>query len=560
VTVLFSPLVGGAQTATLNIVSNAAQSPLSVALSGNLAQEAYFPLHGIEFGANPVGQGTLAQVLVVLSEGGDNPLFFPPGSFTVSGPNASAFTVSVPSQGGCSGWVMTSICIVQIVMEPESAGAQSAQLTMTAPWMLPTDPAASVPLTGTGVVGPLATSVACIPLASRLLFNCPELPILGEPPDNSVAYHWTSPVNIPGYVDPSMRKDPNSPVTFLAYSSLAYTSSAGLPDNTPVINLHLSHRADGESSFQYDGPILTAKPITQSQSTAYSNSNYSSYGTIDLLPIAQSGGATWVQAHQSLLVASGGSLSGQLTATSYISISAVYVPISDATTEAAALVKIGSVPEARLGTSFADSTIQLTQILTSLSSSAAQCTVLQQPALWYQDTKLFLGLQCLEPAASQDSHQMNYLIYSTTPTGTDATTWTWSYIGEMATASAASALSASESLNYTYFTGAEFTKTEAGDLAMLMSTTSTADGTSGQGCRLIPVTSLTAPSLAQDASTGTVAVAGRVDGSGGWLGGGTCTYAPSSNTGIVSARLVVDRFTSCCANLGYTLFQSLIVP
>jgi hypothetical protein len=155
---------------------------------------------------------------------------------------------------------------------------------------------------------------------------------------------------------------------------------------------------------------------------------------------------------------------------------------------------------------------------------------------------------------------MNYLIYSTTPAGTDATTWTWSYRGEIATSSAASALSASESLKYTYFTGAEFTKTNAGDLAMLMSTTSTADDTSGQGCRLIPVTSLTSPSLAQDAKTGTVAVAGRVDGSGGSLGGGTCTYEPSSITGIASARLVEDRLTSCCATIGYTLFQSLIAP
>jgi len=395
--------------------------------------------------------------------------------------------------------------------------------------------------------------------------NCPELRVLGES-KTSGSYSFVNAPNVPGFVDPSMRKDPHAPVTFLAYSSIDFTQITGL-GLTLAVNLHLSHRADGDSIFQYDGPILTAQQVTQNRSTAYASSNFTSYGTIDLLPIAQSGSTTWVQAHQSFLVAKGGTLSGQLAATSYISISTVSVPDADAATEAAALVKIGSAPEARLGTSFADSTIQLTQILTGLSGSAAQCTVLQQPALWYENAKLFLGLQCLEPAASQDSHQMNYLIYSTTPTGTDASTWAWSYVGEVATSSAALALSALESqsnpfLKYSYFTGAEFTKTASGDLAMLLSTTAQADGTSGQSCRLIPVTSLTSPSLAQDSTTGAVKVAGRADViEETWLPTyGTCTYEPTSKTGIVSARRVELRTTSCCEAIYYEMLQSLIVP
>lgn len=548
----------GTQTGTLSITSSAGMLAANLTGSTNASTLSASPT-SVSFTAAASSQ---TVTLTNGVPGADVAI----SSMTLAGSNAASFEIASNTCGS----TLSTTCTVTILFQPVVAGAQTATLNIVSN-------ASPSPLSVALSANPKQTFASCGPSI------CPDLPISGDAVA-SAPWDFIFQVGVPGFADPSMRKDPNAPVTFLAYSSFAYPSSCTSPscaNNTAVVDLHLAHRADGDSSFQYDGPILTSQPVTQSQTTAYASSNYTSYGSIDLLPIAQSGSTTWVQAHQSYLVAPGGfgygvswwsALSSQLTATSYISISAVSVPNSDPATEAAALVKIGSVPEARLGTSFADSTIQLTQILTALSSAAGQCTSFQQPALWYQGTKLFLGLQCLEPVASQDSHQMNYLIYSTTPTGTDATAWTWSYQGEMATSSAASALSTSESLNYTYFTGAEFTKTKAGDLAMLMSTTGTADGVTGQGCRLIPVTSLTSPSLSQDASTGTVAVAGRVDGTGGQIAvaygtgrypgaaGGTCTYEPSSNTGIVSARLDADRFSSCCEDVWYALFQSLIAP
>ena len=86
-----------------------------------------------------------------------------------------------------------------------------------------------------------------------------------------------------GYADPSIRKQPNSDTTFLAYA----VPTAFASNNGSFNAIHLAHSTDGGMTFTLDGAVLNPVPSTQTQSTAYGSSNESSHNTPDILPIAQ---------------------------------------------------------------------------------------------------------------------------------------------------------------------------------------------------------------------------------------------------------------------------------
>jgi hypothetical protein len=352
-----------------------------------------------------------------------------------------------------------------------------------------------------------------------------------------------------GYADPSIRKDPNANVTYYAYSW-----AKTLSDGTHVVDLHLAESTNLGASFTEVGTLYQSVQTTQTQSTAYSSVDDSSTETVDLIPIPLTGSSAgqtlWVQAHQSYLVAPQGGIYDQLNATNLISVTAVQVATPG--TPGATLLGLGTAPEARLGAAGTDASRNITQSLYGLSTSTTKCANWGQPTLWYQSPTLYLALECTEftGTGQVDGNELAHFLYSTTPTGTDASKWVWAYSGEFATPAQAIKLGATtaENQSYSFFTEPEFVSGKSGQLYVLLTpgvfnTSPTATQPVIQyGCRTVPVTSLSTSgiTLDTDATTGAPVVTSKLTEndlySGVNEGPAACTYDPATVNGIIIGR------------------------
>jgi hypothetical protein len=356
-----------------------------------------------------------------------------------------------------------------------------------------------------------------------------------------------------GYADPSIRKDPNSTATYYAYS-WAHT----LADGTHVVDLHLAQSTTNGATFTYAGPLYQSVQTTQTGSTAYSSVNDSSTETVDLLPIpltgTSAGQTMWVQAHQSYLVKPTGGIYDQLNATSLISVTAVQLTAAQEASPAlaaTAMLGLSTAPEARLGAAGTDPTRNITQSLSSFNATTQKCANWGQPALWYQSPNLYLALECTEFTGSLDINELAHFLFVTTPTGTNASTWSWALAAEFATPTQAAKLgttTAEANSTYTFFTEPEFVATKAGGLALILTpgvfnTSPTATQPVIQyGCRIVPVTSLspTGITLDTDATTGALVTTAKITESDLYAGvnegPAACTYDPNAINGIIMGR------------------------
>jgi hypothetical protein len=192
--------------------------------------------------------------------------------------------------------------------------------------------------------------------------------------------------------------------------------------------------------------------------------------------------------------------------------------------------------------------------------------------LWYQSPNLYLAVECTEFTGSLDTNELAHFLYVTTPTGSNASTWTWSYVAEFATPTQAAKLgttTAEGNVSYTFFTEPEFVATKSGQLAVLLTpgvfnTAPTATQPVIQyGCRLVPVTSLspTGITLDIDATTSAPVVLAKVTENDLYTspneGPAACTYEPTAVNGIIMGRKFEDD-----ATYGFFLYplNSLIVP
>ena len=354
-----------------------------------------------------------------------------------------------------------------------------------------------------------------------------------------------------GYADPSFRKDPNASVSYYAYSW-----AKSLSDGTHVVDLHLAYSTNSGSTFTYAGPLYQSVQTTQTGSNAYSHTNDSSTETVDILPIPQTGSSAgttlWVQAHQSYLVAPTGGIYDQLNATNLISVTAVQLTAAQEaspTLAATALLGLSSAPEARLAAAGTDPTRNATQNLAALTTSGAKCANWGQPALWYQSPTLYLALECTEftGTGQVDGNELAHFLYATTPTGSDASKWTWSYVAIFATPAQAGKLGAlaSENTAYQFFTEPEFVAGKSGQLYVLLTPGVFSTGQQPviqYGCRTIPVTALSTSgiTLDTDSTTGAPVITTKITEndlySGVNEGPAACTYEPTSVNGVIMGR------------------------
>ena len=471
----------------------------------------------LSFSMQNVGSASIAQTIVVANTG-TAPLDI--SAISIVGANAAAFIQTNTCYGSVA---VAGQCAIAVVFDPAAAGALNASLNIA-------DNASgspqSVTLSGIGnpVAMPLATTVDCSVAAGL----CPTLTFSGDP-IASGGFH--------GYADPSMRKDPNSPNIYVAYS-WAHT----LADGTHTVDLHLSHSADGGATFAYDGPLYsTGSSTIQYLGSAY----YTSTETVDLLPIAQGSSTLWVQAHQQYLVTPQADIYANLYTTNITSLTAVLV--NPAITPPASLAaQLAAAPEARLGTASSNASRGITQDLAALSPLTAKCSAFGQQALAAVGSTLYLALECTETPGNGniDVHEGSHFLYATTPVGADASQWVWSFVGEFATPAQAAQLGEVEGTAYNFFTELEFVQTGSG-LAALITPAVFAPAGSAQpviqyGCRVIPMTSLAIPAFAIDTTNGAPAVVAKVTESdlysGTDEGPAACTYDRASTTGILMGR------------------------
>jgi hypothetical protein len=463
-------------------------------------------------------------------------------SVAVSGTNAGLFTETTTC--GASLATGTS-CTATVAFAPTASGTFTGTLTFS-------NTAANqmVSLTGTGLVqAPPSETTDCsvgVSGCGGALFS-PTLPV-SSPTYGELATDTVAAGLFHGYADPSMRKDPNAPTIYIAYSW-----AKTLADGTHVVDLHLASSSDGGTTWTYVGPLYQSVQSTQTQSAAYSSVNDSSTETVDLLPIpltgASAGQTLWVQAHQSYLVAPQGGIYDQLNATNLVSVTAVQVATPASAGAGTVLLGLSSAPEGRLGAAGTDPSRSTTQTLTTLSPATSKCANWGQPTLWYQGGTLYLALECTEFSGSGqlDGNELAHFVYATTPTGANASLWTWSYVGEFATAAQAAKLGALEGTSYSFFTEPEFVSTKTGQLAVIMtpgvfnlSPTAT-QPVIQYGCRVVPVT-LTPSSvtLDVDATTGSPVVLAKVTENDLYTGvnegPAACLYEPAATSGIVMGR------------------------
>jgi len=368
--------------------------------------------------------------------------------------------------------------------------------------------------------------------------TCATLIIPNDPPQ-------VSPSEFHGYADPSMRKDPNSPLLYLGYSWPHHNVTV----NTNAVDIHLAHSADGGSTWTEDGALFTSSTVTNTTSSAYAENNLSSFEVVDLLPVGIGSSTYWVQAHRQYYVADGttGSLYGQAPVTSVIALS--LLEVSDPGVNTAELLGLATAPETILGSSTTDATIPINGNLAALNSDVADCTNFDQPALAYQNGTLYLALECEDTKLSQPN-DLAFPMFSTVPNSTDPRQWTWKYVGTIATLANAEAFGTEEGTPYQFLTELEFVHSANGEMLALFSP-SVLDPTGEQpviqyGCRFAPMLSFDPPVMQVDPNGAPLSVASVTDSS---LyakpneGPGACTYDPASSTGVVLVHKLEDDST-----------------
>jgi hypothetical protein len=368
-------------------------------------------------------------------------------SATLSGPDAQYFT---PSNNTClnnAALASLTSCTMTLTFTPTAARAYSATLTFV-------DSAVGSP--HIAPITAIATATAPIVDCSLSTNLCTALNIQADPIAAGL-FH--------GYADPTLRADNASPNIYLAYS-WPHT----LSDGTHVIDIHLAQATTSQgavSAYNYVGPLYQSSVSTQTVTNTYASTNDTSAETIDLLPLSTTTVTngqpvtteTWVQAHVSYLVKPQSDIYAQLIPTSVISISALNLSSPGAANAGTALLGLATAPEARLGAAGTDASRNVTQNLASLSSSSKNCVSFSHPALWYSSFgsgTLYLALECVEASGNTDIHQYSHFLYSTTPTGSDASMWSWSFVSEFATPAEAVQLATAEGATYTFFTGLKF--------------------------------------------------------------------------------------------------------
>lgn len=345
--------------------------------------------------------------------------------------------------------------------------------------------------------------------------SCEELVVEGDAPASLPS---GAPSPLRGYADPSIRRDPDSGVLWMAYSwpSIRIESSG---ERTTHVESHLAKSEDDGSTWQMAGPMWTARPVTDPGS---GEAGWIDHEVPDLLPVTIDGETRWIAARLDLFVPSGKGLGSRPPSGFRIGVLTADTPQELATAEPAVL-----------GSAATDERWGVDADLTSLSQELTRCTIWNEPALHFDGSELFLALRCLPLTGSggPDVAGSSIEVFSAEPEG-EPSGWTWRYRGRLAGHDEATELGGDG------LTQQHFALAVDGTLVVLLTPDSwNVDERefSHHGVRAVEVDSLEEPHLAREG--GELVVRATVTASDlEPLGPGAAAYEPTTDIGVVLVR------------------------
>ncbi|MBI3161142.1 MAG: hypothetical protein HYZ23_01465 [Chloroflexi bacterium] len=154
-----------------------------------------------------------------------------------------------------------------------------------------------------------------------------------------------------------------------------------------------------------------------------------------------------------------------------------------------------------------------------------------EPALFYENSQLYLAIRCLtfSNLGIPQLEKSPIVVFATTPTE-DVQTWQWRYVGQLAGAEIGRELGAEA------VTQIDIAKSKDGKLLLIL----TPEGWSSAekdfihyGTRVLEIASIDPPMLARDLNENLIIHAVITASDQMPLGNGAATYDPSSFTGII---------------------------
>ncbi len=342
--------------------------------------------------------------------------------------------------------------------------------------------------------------------------RCPAIAIAGDAPAANAG-------TFRGYADPTIAHDPAAPPrVWLAYS-WPHLVPGGAPDGSTVlmaaVSTHLARSDDGGRVFSYAGELWSAVPTADPEGSGENGINSSE--TASLVPIASGGTVTWYGAHLRYFLEPQTGYHPKYGTSWTVRIGAAASP-----------PELAAASEAVLGVSATAATYRPDVRLDQLAGlPLARCAMLNNPALFAKDGRLYLIVECLAfVGTTLDFAHSTTQVFATVPTGPPAG-WIWRHAGMLADHGLA------QELGDDTIQQPDVSLAAAGT-PILIVTPAHADaaaqvGTRGDGCVALELASIDPPALARDCS-GQAIVRARVDGAGV----GACTHDPASVTGIVS--------------------------
>jgi len=126
ITVTFAPTAGGAQTATLNIVDSAGNSPQSIALKGTGLQPVALNPGGLSFGSQTVGTTSAVKTITVVNHEKSAVSFT---SIQINGTDRADYTLQTNTCG--SSLASGTTCTLSVTFTPQATGTRTANLVLT---------------------------------------------------------------------------------------------------------------------------------------------------------------------------------------------------------------------------------------------------------------------------------------------------------------------------------------------------------------------------------------------------------------------------------------------
>lgn len=342
--------------------------------------------------------------------------------------------------------------------------------------------------------------------------RCPAISPAGDAPAEN-------PGTFRGYADPDLSRDATSGTLWLAYS-WPHVVAGRAPDGgtalMAAVSTHLARSDDGGASFSFVSELWPAVATRDPEGSGAIGIDSSE--TPSLASIRSGGAVTWYGAHLRYFLEPRTGYHPRYGTSWTVRIGAAASP-----------VELETATEAVLGVSGTAAAYRPDVELDRLAGlPLARCAMLNNPALFAQNARLYLIVECLAfQGTVPDFASSTMQVFATEPSGPPPG-WQWRHAGTLADQSLALELGGETVRQPDVSLAADGT-------ALLLATPAHASpevpvGTVGDGCVALELESIDPPALARDCA-GRAVVRAWTRGTGV----GACTHHPGSSTGIVAA-------------------------